>query len=83
MKLYTLEYNANKPTPQQINVPTNTDYKVGVKIIRDGEPQRFSPEDVTLGGLSADAELTNGYLTFTKSSDNIASMTVENLEVDY
>ncbi len=37
MKLYTLTYDCNNPVVQQINVPTNTDYKVGVKVIRDGQ----------------------------------------------
>ena len=36
MKLYTLEYDCNSPVVQQINVPTNTDYKVGVKFVKDG-----------------------------------------------
>lgn len=83
MNFYTLTYDANLPTKQQINVPTNTDYKLGVKVVRNGEILDLDPEDVTLGSLSADAKKTNGYVTFTKASDNIASMTVENLEVDY
>ena len=37
MKLYTLNYDCNRPMLQQINVPTNTDYKVGIKIYKDGK----------------------------------------------
>ena len=64
-------------------MPTNTDYKVGVKIIRDREPMELKPSEVTLNGLSAEEDLTNGYLTFAKSAGAEASMTAENLEVDY
>ena len=81
MKLYTLEYDCNKPAVQQINVPTNTDYKVGVKIRRNGEIQSLSPDSITLDGLSADADKTNGYVTFTKSTGDSASYTSENLDI--
>lgn len=37
MKLYTLTYDCNTPTKQQVNIPTNTDYKLGVKVKRNGE----------------------------------------------
>ena len=48
MKLYTLKYDCNRPTKQQINIPTNTDYKVGVKVRRNGEMQTLSPDGVKL-----------------------------------
>lgn len=83
MNFYTLTYDANLPTTQQINVPTNTDYKVGVKVRRNGELLDLDPEDVTLGALSADAEKTNGYVTFTKEAGDEASMEMFNLSVDY
>ena len=82
MNLYTLTYNANLPTKQQINVPTNTDYKVGVKIVRNGTEQILSPSDITLGTLSADADTTNGYVTFTETAGDEASCTQKSLTVD-
>lgn len=48
MKLYTLNYNCNVPTTQQINVPTNTDYKVGIKVTRNGKEQNLKPAEVKL-----------------------------------
>ena len=33
MKLYTLTYNDARPTKQQVNIPTNSDYKIGIKVI--------------------------------------------------
>lgn len=68
MKLYTITYDCNTPTVQRLNIPTNTDYKVGVKIVKDGEVLDIDPEDMTLGATSADADKLNGYVTFTKST---------------
>lgn len=79
MNFYTLTYDANLPTKQQINVPTNTDYKVGIKVRRNGEIQNLSPNSVMLGTLSADNTKTNGYVTFTLSAGDNANYTTENL----
>lgn len=83
MNFYTLTYDANLPTKQQINVPTNTDYKVGVKVVKDGELVALKSSDVTLGTLSADTELEDGYVTFTKAAGDNASYTKLDLDVDY
>lgn len=82
MKLYTLEYDCNSPVVQQINVPTNTDYKVGVKFVKDGNIQALTPNSVTLGTLSADSDKTNGYVTFTLSADDNASYKQCDVRVD-
>lgn len=37
MKLYTLDYDCNLPVTQQVNVATNTDAKIGIKVKKDGE----------------------------------------------
>lgn len=83
MKLYTLNFNANAPTTQQINVPTNTNYKVGVKVVQNGETLDLDPADFTLGALSADEELTNGYVTFTKAAGDEASYVQETISVKH
>lgn len=86
MNFYTLEYDCNTPTTQQINIPTNTDYKVGMKVKKDGETQTVPPKTVKLvygdTTLSADAEKTNGYVTFTRSSDDNASCKEYTVDVD-
>lgn len=82
MNFYTLTYDADLPAVQQVNVPTNTDYKVGIKVKRNGEIQSLSPDNVTLGGLSADADKTNGYVTFTLSSDDSASYTNQKIDIE-
>ena len=48
MKFYNLTYDCNQPTAQQVNIPTNTDYKLGVKVKRNGEMQNLSPNSVKL-----------------------------------
>lgn len=81
MKIYTLTYDANLPTKQQVNIPTNSDYKIGVKVVKNGELLDLDPADVTLGSLSADADKTNGYVTFTSAADDDASYTQKKLAI--
>lgn len=83
MKFYTLTYNCNTPTTQQINVPTNTDYKVGIKVLRNGKEQNLKPAEVTLGTLSADEGDVNGYTTFTFSAGDNASYTQATLDIQH
>lgn len=83
MNFYTLTYDANLPTKQQVNIPTNSDYKVGVKVVKNGELLDLDPEDVTLGALSADAEKTNGYVTFTKEAGDAENYTQKELAIDH
>lgn len=78
MKFNTLTFDANLPTVQQVNVPTNTDYKVGMKVKRNGEVQQLGPDEFTVTAqdgtvLSTDSEKTNGYVTFTQASNDDAN----------
>lgn len=86
MRLNTITFDANLPTKQQVNVPTNTDYKIGVKFKKDGETQTVSPTAVKLihgnTTLSADAEKTNGYVTFTQAAGDEASCKEYTVDVD-
>lgn len=43
MKLYTLTYDDARPTKQQVNIPTNSDYKIGIKVFshrNEGKPNQ-------------------------------------------
>lgn len=82
MNFYTLEYDANLPKTQQINVPTNTGYKVGIKVKKDGEAVDISPSNVAVGDFEIDAEKTNGYVTFTTSAGDAASFRQYDVKVD-
>ena len=83
MKFYTLDFDCNAPTAQQINVPTNTDYKLGIKVKRNGAYQNLKPAEVTLGTLSADEGDVNGYTTFTFSAGDNASYTQATLDIQH
>lgn len=65
MKLYTLDYNCNQPVTQQVNIATNTDAKIGIKVSKDGEylnldgstlsielPEIITPEPTVVKGQS-------------------------------
>ena len=52
-----------------------------MKVKRNGEILDLDPEDVTLGTLSADAELEDGYVTFTKAASDEASYTQKKLAI--
>lgn len=86
MKLYTLEYDCNLPTTQQVNVATNTDAKIGIKVKKNGE--YLSLDGSTLSvvtpntTISADAELTNGYVTFPITTPDTASYVQDTVVVN-
>ena len=65
MKLYTLEYDCNLPVTQQVNIATNTDAKIGIKVQKNGEylnldgttltielPEIITPEPTDVKGES-------------------------------
>ena len=81
MNFYTLNYNCNIPTTQQINVPTNTDYKLGIKVMRNGKEQNLKPAEITIGSISADHEDINGYAVFTMSATDTESYTQETIDI--
>lgn len=67
MKLYTLNYDYNKPMQQTITVGTNTDYKIGVSAVKNGQILELTTNDVVL--VVGENELTatgtyNGYVVF-------------------
>ena len=83
MNFYTLDYDCNTPVTQQINVPTNTDYKVGIKVTRNGKLVTLNSAEVALDGLSSDREKTNGYMTFTNSTSDTPSFVQKNLDIHH
>lgn len=104
MKLYTLTYDDARPTKQQVNIPTNSDCKIGIRVIGSkdagkilkmsettdatilAEAFNLYPQQVTLVGddgstISADPELTNGYVTFTLKAGDEANFTKYKVQV--
>ena len=70
MKFYTLDFDCNAPMTQQVNIPTNTDYKVGIKVKRNGAYQNLKPAEVKFyTGKSTEIQPTN----FNSTPADIAS----------
>ena len=82
MNFYTSTYDLNNPTTTQVNVPTNTSYRVGLKFKRNGEIQNLQTTEVTVGNQAIDAEKTNGYITYTTESGDEPSFQQFNVVVD-
>lgn len=80
MKIITLEYNANAPTPKQVSVPLYSDYTLGVKVTKDGQPLDLTGESgLSVGGIATEPG-RGGYNIANLSSDGhegIKSMTVD------
>ena len=49
MKYKALTFDANKPIPQQITEPLNSDYGVAVKVYKDGQ---LVDADLTVDGVA-------------------------------
>ena len=100
MNFYTLTYDDAQPVNQQLNIPTNSDCKIGIKVFSHTDEGKHAsyhppaggsydcvvipemlnlyPQQVTLIGddgstISADPELTNGYVTFSINTGDDAS----------
>lgn len=78
MKVQTLEYNANQPMPQQIAVPTNSVYAVGVKVIKDGE---VIDGDLSVDGVSASTKIAD-YKIVQLSSESAETMKALDVVID-
>ena len=88
MRFNTITFDANLPTVQQVNVPTNSDYKIGMKVKRNGSVQSIKPSEFTITAqdgttLSADPDKTNGYVTITKASGDNASFKQYGVHIEH
>lgn len=80
MKFNTLTFDANLPTVQQVNVPTNTDYKVGMKVKRNGEVQSIKPSEFTIYTGDVNVIPPEQYTAATKECENAGAMQFLNLK---
>lgn len=64
MRINTLVFDANLPTVQQVNIPTNTDAKIGIKVKKNGEYLNLDNTTLSVEGLVADTNKVNGYVAF-------------------
>ena len=86
MKLYTLDYNCNQPLTQQVNIATNTDAKIGIKVQKDGQYLNLDGSTLSVvtpnATIPADEELTNGYVTFPITTPDTASYVQDTVVVN-
>ena len=72
MKIYTFELNLNEPVDKAFWVAPQSDYKIGVKVLENGNTVSASSVKLYDGSseVVADGNLTNNFKTFTKKSGN-------------
>ena len=68
MKIYTAEYDFNRPMMRSITVPTNTDYKIGIAATRNDLRLGLTEGQVTIklenGDILQPSGKYNDYITF-------------------
>ena len=69
MKLYTAEYDADRPSSKSVEVPLNSTFGVAVGVRWGGEPVRLSEGDVLVDGLSASDSLDGRWLVYKMETD--------------
>lgn len=87
MKLYTINFNYNQPVPQKFTISTNTNFLIGVKATRNGQPVEIDPTEAVLiakngNQTHADEVLTNGYVTFQMGTKDTPYYTEYGLDVN-
>lgn len=84
MKIYTVEYDANRPSLKQVNIPNYSNAKIGIEVISNNEKIELTKDNVKLtsGGttLSADGEY-NGYVTVPVSVGDCGSDTMYKVDI--
>ena len=87
MKIYTAEYDFNRPMMRSITVPTNTEYKIGIAATLNGKELNLTKSDVIIelgdGRLLSPSGKYNGYITFNYSQGRIPSDQVAKVKIVY
>ena len=87
MKIYTAEYDFNRPMMKSITVPTNTEYKIGISATRNGLQLGLTERQVTIelgnGDILQPSGKYNGYITFDYSQGRIPSDQIATVKIMY
>ena len=87
MKIYTAEYDFNRPMMRSITVPTNTEYKIGIAATRNGLQLSLTEDQVTIklenGDILQPSGKYNDYITFNYSQGRIPSDQVATVKISY
>ena len=87
MKIYTAEYDFNRPMMRSITVPTNTEYKIGIAAILNGNQIDITNSNVIIelgdGNILPPSGKYNGYITFNYSQGRIPSDQIAKVKIVY
>ena len=87
MKIYTAEYDFNRPMMRSITVPTNTDYKIGIAATRNGLRLGLTEDQVTIklgnGDILQPSGKYNDYIMFDYSQGRIPSDQTATVKIMY
>ena len=87
MKIYTIDYDFNRPMMKSITVPTNTEYKIGISATRNGLRLGLTESQVTIklgnGATLRPSGEYNGYITFNYQQGNIPSDQIATVKIQY
>ena len=87
MKIYTAEYDFNRPMMRSITVPTNTDYKIGIAATRNDLRLDLTEGQVTIklenGDILQPSGKYNDYITFDYSQGRIPSDQIATVKIMY
>ena len=87
MKIYTIDYDFNRPMMKSITVPTNTEYKIGIAATRKGVQLGLTEKQVTIelgnGDILKPSGKYNGYITFDYSQGRIPSDQIATVKINF
>ena len=86
MKIYTIDYDFNRPMMKSITVPTNTEYKIGIAATRKGVQLGLTEKQVTIelgnGDILQPSGKYNGYITFNYAQGRIPSDQIATVKIN-
>ena len=87
MKIYTIDYDFNRPMMKSITVPTNTEYKIGISATRNDLRLGLTEGQVTIklgnGDILQPSGKYNDYITFDYSQGRIPSDQIATVKIMY
>ena len=73
MKYFTIDHDMNRPMPNQINVPLNSEYGIGVRVFKNEQPIELGMDELSVNGMSAVTQV-GGYNLYELSSGDVQTM---------
>ena len=87
MKIYTIDYDFNRPMMRSITVPTNTEYKIGIAATRNGQQLNLTEGQVTIelgnGSTLQPSGKYNDYITFNYSQGRVPSDQIATVKIQF